>query len=273
MKKNVAVIMCVYRSDSLEYLKVAVESILDQSYKQISLFIYRDGEVPSDIEDFLSKLIIDNNRVQLYCFNVNQGLAHGLNYLIDIIVGNGLFDYIARMDSDDISRFERIEKQVAFLEKNLDIDVCGSSCREFGASFALEEKKLPQLHSSLIDYSITHCPFIHPTVMFRSYVFKSNIRYPTDTSLTEDMAFWFILLEQGYKLANLDDVLLEYRLNENTLKRRKGIGKAFGEFKLRIKHMFRLKRVSIKNIILVSFRLFFHLMPTFVLKLLYKYCR
>ncbi len=113
------------------------------------------------------------------------------------------------------------------------MDVCGTSCHEFGASFSLDEKHLPKGHDQLVEFSITRCPFIHPTVMFRSSVFEKGHRYPTNTSLTEDMALWFQLLKSGCVFANLNDVLLDYRLNENTINRRHGIGKAFSEIRIR----------------------------------------
>ncbi len=257
-----AVIMSVYRSDSLEYLKSSVESILAQTFKKFTLFIYRDGAVPTDIDEYLSLIELVNKNIILIISEKNSGLANALNKLINIIMEDGSFTYIARMDSDDISRLERISKQITFLENNKFIDVCGTSCREFGASFALDEKHLPESHEELLNFSVTHCPFIHPSVMFRASVFNNGIRYPTDTSLTEDMALWFVLLNKGFRFANINEILLDYRLNEDTLDRRFGFNKAFNEFNIRFSNMFKLKKVTIKNIIFISARLLFHILPS-----------
>lgn len=270
---RVAVIMSVYRSDSLEYLKDSVSSMLTQSFNSLSLFIYRDGIVPLDIDDYLSFIENENYNIKVIASEQNFGLAHGLNSLIDLIIHEGTYQYIARMDSDDISRPERIAKQVDFFEKNLDIDVCGTSCREFGSSFALDEKHLPESPEELLNFSITHCPFIHPSVMFRSNVFNSGIRYPTDTSLTEDMALWFILLNKSFRFANINEILLDYRLNENTLERRSGISKAFSEFNIRTKNMISLKQISIRNFTLIMARLIFHILPSSLMKIAYRKAR
>ncbi|EOI0111634.1 glycosyltransferase [Vibrio cholerae] len=272
MNMKVAVIMSVYKNDRLCYLEDAVNSLLSQSYPSLKIFILRDGPVPYNIQSYLD-LIAKYPNVLIFPQELNSGLAHGLNYLIEIILGNGKFDLIARMDADDISRNDRILRQVEFLSMNPDIDVCGTSCREFGASFALEEKHLPISHQELLDFSIIRCPFIHPSVMFRRRVFETGIRYPTDTALTEDMALWFELLVNGFKFANINEVLLDYRLNENTIKRRKGMDKALSEVKIRLYYMFKLKRISFKSIILILSRFAFHLLPDSLMKYAYKNAR
>lgn len=270
---RVAVIMSVYKSDNLDFFKLAVESILSQSYKAIDLFIWRDGPVPEDINHYL-EVINARPNVHITLSNVNQGLARTLNFMIDLVVQSNRYDFIARMDSDDISYPERIKKQVIYLLNESKVDVVGTGCREFGGDFALDKKVLPSSHEKLLDFSIIRCPFIHPTVMFRTSVFKdSEIRYPTDTELTEDLALWYKLLAAGFGFANMNEVLLDYRLNEATLSRRSGLGKALSEVKVRFKYMRTLKRVSIKNIVGITSRFFFHVMPISVVRLAYRYLR
>ncbi|HIF9086811.1 TPA: glycosyltransferase [Photobacterium damselae] len=262
--------MSVYKSDSPDMLKVAINSILTQSIK-CDLLIYQDGDIPKQLADVLDEYI-KKSHIKLFVNPINKGLATGLNYLINYAIEHK-YDYIARMDSDDISRPTRIERQVNFLENNKNIDVLGTSCREFGASFALDEKHLPQSHEELLDFSITRCPFIHPSVMFRANVFIKGHRYPENTTLTEDMALWFQLLNNGVRFANLNEILLDYRLNENTINRRKGFKKAMSEINIRARNMLSLKQVSFKNISLIGARIIFHLMPTSLVKLAYKKAR
>jgi glycosyltransferase involved in cell wall biosynthesis len=273
LNNKVAVIMSVYRSDVFEYIQEAVQSILTQSYSLLYLYIYRDGIVPVEINDYLLGLESRYENVFLVTSPKNQGLANALNELIDLVQKDGSYSYIARMDSDDISRTNRILNQVNYMQENKHIDVLGTSCREFGASFALPEKHLPKTHAELLTFSIPYCPFIHPTVMFKTSVFESGIRYPVDTSFTEDMGLWFILLNKGFKFANLNDVLLDYRLDENTLERRQGTSKAISEFTIRFKNMVSLKKVNVKNILMISARLIFHVLPSSLMKLAYKKAR
>jgi hypothetical protein len=267
---KVGVILSLYISDTVDDFLKATDSILNQSYN-CDLHIYCDGPLDSEVYSYLLFLKKDK-RVVVYENDVNKGLAYGLNFLIDKMLSLN-YKYIARMDSDDISRTTRIFQQVKYLEKELDVDVLGTSCAEFGATYASAEKHLPKTHDSLLSFSITRCPFIHPTVMFRRSVFEGGIRYPTDTSFTEDMALWFVLLENGFKFSNLNDVLLDYRLNENTVERRHGFSKALSEFNLRLKYMFRLRQFTLKNLTLIISRLFFHVMPIKVMKFAYKKLR
>lgn len=189
--------MSVYKSDTLENIRCAVDSILSQTYSFVTLFIFKDGPVTESVHLYLEQLKSIKN-VVLINSDKNIGLASALNVLIDNVLSSGEYKYIARMDSDDISRPTRIAQQVQFMENHPSVDVCGTSCHEFGASFAMDEKHLPVEHNQLLNFSVTRCPFIHPSVMFKSIVFSSGIRYPVSTSLTEDMALWFDLLDRGF---------------------------------------------------------------------------
>ncbi|HFU0505447.1 TPA: glycosyltransferase, partial [Vibrio parahaemolyticus] len=230
---SLAVIMSVYRSDRLNELKLAFDSLFEQTYKAM-IFLCKDGELSDEVNAYLHTLL-DRDDVVILENENNIGLAKSLNRLIDLIQSDYKFEFIARMDADDICRVERFELQINHFRHNEDIDLCGGFCSEFGASFAISPKKLPLNHLELLDFSIGRCPLIHPTVMFRAKIFDDcSIRYPENTTLTEDMALWFELLSKGYRFSNIPYILLDYRLNENTISRRQGLRKAISEFKLRI---------------------------------------
>ncbi|HDM8144056.1 TPA: glycosyltransferase [Vibrio harveyi] len=265
---DVVVIMSLYKNDSCEYFNRAVDSILNQSI-DCDLIIFRDGLVSNVLELSLKKLE-KNSKISVLRSPKNIGLAHALNNMIDYC-SDLSYKFIARMDSDDISHPERLKEQVDYLTSHNDVSVVGTFCKEFGSSFALDIKELPTAHDDLLDFSISRCPFIHPTVMFRTEVFRtSSARYPTDTSLTEDMGLWFKLLEKGFKFSNIPKPLLLYRLDESTVDRRKGIGKAISEFQLRYYYMRKLNCISLRNCALVFSRLVFHLLPSFIVKFMYK---
>jgi glycosyltransferase involved in cell wall biosynthesis len=265
--KKIAVIMSVYKSDDPFSLELAINSILNQDYP-CQLYIYSDGILTDDLQSILSVFSF-NSKVTILSSKINNGLAFALNTLIDNVVSKG-YDFIARMDSDDISRHDRLSKQVNFLISNPDISVCGTFCSEFGSSYSLDEKKLPVEHNDLLRFCIARCPFIHPTVMFRNSLFVLGYRYPLNTPLTEDMAFWFLLLHHGFRFANVGEVLLDYRLNENTIERRRGLSKSINETKLRFYYMVVLKQITILNIFYIFSRFFFHLLPSSFVKLLYR---
>lgn len=268
---DIAVIMSVYKSDNPEYLVSALDSIINQTI-ECDFLIYQDGPIPNSLSTILSQYKNEHKNIVLIKNEVNQGLAVALNTLIDYAVEHN-YEFIARMDSDDISYSNRLEKQVNYLKQHPDIDVLGTACKEFGASFAKEKKILPQNHSDILNYSITRCPFIHPSVMFSIDIFKKGYRYPTNTILTEDMAFWFELLKSGAIFENLSEILIEYRISTDTIRRRKGIKKAINEYMIRWKNMFILRKINIKNILLINSRIVFHILPESILKFIYRHLR
>lgn len=269
-KPKVAVIMSVYRNDNEDDFIRAIESILSQSYS-CDLLIYQDGPVNHMIYSAIQKYS-SNPSIILFNSPINKGLAHALNTMIEYCLKSH-YKYIARMDSDDISRISRIERQVNFLERNPHIHVLGTFCKEFGSSFCLERKTLPTEHKDLLNFSITRCPFIHPTVMFRVSVFSSGYRYPENTVLSEDMALWFDLLKAGYVFHNINEVLLDFQINEKTIIRRTSFKKSVGEFKIRMKNMILLKKINLRNIFLITAKLALSFTPSFIIKTAYRNLR
>ena len=272
INSDTAIIMSVYKNDKLIYIKEALDSLFQQANISPIIFVCIDGEISKQACEYLNHLN-EKELIELTKNTKNRGLPFSLNCLIEKILSYPEIQYIARMDSDDVSLPYRLSTQRAFLYENLDIDILGTSCEEFGASYALVEKKLPTHHSELENFSITRCPFIHPSVMFRRRVFEQGNRYPTHTYFTEDMAFWLELLYKNYKFHNLPDVLLRYRLEENTMSRRAGFSKAKSEVSLRLGYMFLLNKFSFKNILLIYSRYFFHLLPPKIMSLAYKHLR
>lgn len=276
-KLLIAVIMSVYRRDDIGFLTESINSIYNQEGEGFSLDLnlFIDGPVSPSMRSYLFDLRPGAlvRKVNIVESEINLGLARALNGLIDFSLQFDSYEYFARMDSDDISTPDRFRKQVLFLESNQEIDLCGSFCREFGASFAKELKKVPCTHDEIVSFSIARCPLIHPTVMFRSRVFTSGARYPVHTRLTEDMALWFALIESGIKMENVPEPLLNYRILESTLQRRLSIGKALSEFTLRLRFMLRLNMFSFRNSFMIFSRLFFHALPSCFVKQLYRHFR
>ncbi|EFE7186531.1 TPA: glycosyltransferase [Escherichia coli] len=270
MRCKHAVIMCIYNGDNVNNVKLAVDSILNQTVNN-HLYIYVDGEVNPFLNTYLNKEE-SNHRIFIFRSEFNLGLAYGLNFLIDEIQSKS-YEYISRMDGDDISLLDRLERQELYLNKHPDVDVIGSYCTEFGSDCSLPVKKLPQYHDELVRFSVLRCPLIHPTVMFRAKVFKHGLRYPINTYLSEDLALWYEMIYLGLKFGNVPDVLLKYRLTDSTLSRRKGLKKAGNEIALRFSYMKKMKLITLSNLILLSFKFISHFMPLIITKIMYKKLR
>lgn len=217
---KIAVIMSVYRNDSLRYLSQAVESILGQNYRDFDFYIQLDGPVPEMLSAYLNQL--DDPRVQVRKRNENRGLAYSLNELLDIVLPLG-YEFIARMDADDCCAPDRFERQLLFYQTHPEVECLGSWAIEIdkdGNEFF--RKKMPQTHEECYSlFKIRDC-VIHPSVMFRSSFFKKAGLYPLDTFFAEDTILWAQGFRAGCIFANVPEFLYLFRLDEHFFERRRG---------------------------------------------------
>ncbi|MEM5533001.1 glycosyltransferase [Pseudoalteromonas arctica] len=256
--QKVAVIISVYKSDNVSFIDRAIKSILDQTYNNIEVFIQVDGVV----SDKIKHLLIDYSKigeVNVYFNDKNMGLATRLNNSIDTIVKLGGYNYIARMDADDISDLNRIETQVTFLNNNPDIDIVGSDVIEISElEVEMFYKKMDSSHHMLAQNIIKKCPFNHPSVMFRCDIFEEGFRYDSSLMNTQDYYLWVDLLSAGKRFANINKPLLKFRVNSEFHSRR-GFKKAKNDFKSRIYAFKKLNVLSFSNV--------FHTITLFLLRL------
>lgn len=185
------------------YLKEAITSILNQTYKNFELIVIDDGstdETSHIIQSFKDK------RIRYYRNKKNLKLIQTLNLGLNLC--NGM--YIARMDSDDIALPHRIEKQVAFLSQNTSIGIVGCNILEFGET-KKTPVKYPIKHNDIFARSLFKSPFCHPSVIIRAEILhKCNLKYEIDYLHAEDYVLWLKLLKQT-KGANIPEILLLYR--------------------------------------------------------------
>jgi glycosyltransferase involved in cell wall biosynthesis len=191
--------MCVYNGD--RYIKEAVQSILSQTYPSFEFIIVNDGSTDRSAAILSS---FADPRIKIINNETNLGLIRSLNIGLDAARG----ELIARMDADDISDPRRFEKQVAFLDNNSDIGVCGTWLQIIG------EKNLytfPLMHDEIKVALLGYNPVAHPSVMFRAKVLKLSgsyydIRFPG----AEDYELWTRAIF-ATRFANIGETLLFYR--------------------------------------------------------------
>jgi len=227
----VVVIMSIYINDILDHVENAIKSILDQSYKNIKLFICIDGPISKDLLLHINNLNKSGKIYKVIVLKKNMGLAYALNEIIKVILSMNI-DYIARMDSDDISNLDRIKKQVEFLEINKDVDVVGGYISEFGSNQGII--RYPLTHNQMLKYFSKRNPIGHVTVMFRTSFFKKAGLYPMDTLRNEDTLLWLNGFKFGCKFANIPEVMVNVRVDNMFLKRRHTFPKILGDVKDRI---------------------------------------
>ena len=204
----ISVVMPVYNTKE-EYLREAIESILNQTFGEFEFIIVNDGSTNNAEEVILS---YKDERIR-YIKQENQGIVSALNRGISSSCGA----YIARMDSDDISYPERLEKQVEYLEKHPEISILGTGAGIIPTNSNIRIRTSIKIMDLLADNCL-----IHPTVMFRKAdLDKYSLKYENDCPYAEDYNLWADSIKY-LGITNLPDVLLDYRVysNNSTTKNR-----------------------------------------------------
>lgn len=226
--------MSIYKNDILDYVRLSVESVLNQTYSDFDFFIQFDGIVNDDVNNYLTNN--DDERIKLYVRNENKGLAVSLNDLL-AIVRKGDYEYVARMDADDICLTDRFEKQLAYLERHPEIDLIGGAINEID-EHGNDRGKITRYPSNPEDcksFFAKRNPVAHPTVVFRRCFFdKVGWAYPTDYIRNEDTRLWLECYIHGCVIANISDVVLNFRMTDSMFKSRRN-GKYFAKSQLELR--------------------------------------
>lgn len=203
-------------NDNRAYAAQAIDSILGQTFPSLELIICDDGSEPSYfswLRDYCKK----DPRIFLLRNPKNQGLAAALNRCLRYASGT----YIARMDADDLARADRFQKQAAFLDRHREYAFVGCSARliaEHGPWGVRRLRRRPGRRSFL-----NTSPFIHPAVMFRRETLEACGGYQESKKAlrAEDYELFMRLYAAGQRGYNLPQLLLDYREDRSSLKRRR----------------------------------------------------
>jgi glycosyltransferase involved in cell wall biosynthesis len=200
----ITVLMPVYNGE--KYLREAIDSILCQTFKDFEFLIINDGSTDRSVEIIKT---YEDLRINLVHNEKNLGLVATLNNGIDLAKGK----YIARMDCDDISLPERLERQVSFMDKHQEISVCGTWVKTMGD--VTSTWKYPVSNDEIRCRLLFESALAHPSAIIRKKtLLDNNLRYSIDYKHAEDYNLWVNLSKKNL-LANIDKVLLEYRLHRN----------------------------------------------------------
>jgi len=207
LNKLISVILPVYNGE--DFLDEAINSILNQIYRNFELIIINDSSTDSSESIILKYADIDKRIVPIRNES-NKGLIFSLNKALTKAKGK----YIARMDQDDISLPDRLKIQYNYLSLHHDIDLCGSWIQVFSKDINYIHK-YPVEDKEIKSKFLFENPIAHPSVMFR----KKSIKKYKNYKDIEDYATW-LLNSHRLKYHNIDRVLLNYRYHEsNTCKR------------------------------------------------------
>lgn len=231
---KVSIIMPAYNSE--KYISAAIESVLNQTYKDFELIIIDDASTDSTY-NIISSYMNQDSRIKVIKNSKNLNIGESLNKGVAAATS----DLIARMDSDDICFENRIELQVKYLLANPHIAVVGSD-------ILLIDEQGNDIHTRAYYYTdndikkrmLRYSPFAHPSVMYRKKVFMEFSGYDSSKSPSEDIDLWF-RIGTKHSFANIERPLIKYRyfhksssnrnlrrLEINTIKMRYQAIKKFG---------------------------------------------
>jgi len=201
---KVSVVTSVYNGEA--YLKECIESILNQTHRDFEFIILNNGST-DQTPDILNQY--RDPRLQII-HQDNLGLSRSLNKGVHL--SNS--DLIARLDADDYSSPQRLEKQIAFMEKNVNVVLCGSRRKELVGSkifFSL----VPFIEKDENIRKTVSCfnPLSHSTIMFRKKAFIEAGGYRDQFKYAQDYNLWVRMLALG-KAHNLDEALSVIRINQ-----------------------------------------------------------
>lgn len=191
------------------YIEKALHSLLKQTYPSLEILVLDDASRDDSVRRVET---IGDSRVRVIHFDESQGLSRLLNRGWAAATGT----YIARMDADDVSEPQRIEKQLAYLNKHSEIAGCGTWVRMFGAGRPFLAR-YPIGPAVLHAYALFDNPLAHPTVCLRRDVFeREGLRYNEEVGAAQDYELWIRALDR-VRMDNVPEVLLRYRQHQQAV--------------------------------------------------------
>lgn len=220
LDNNYSVLMSVYHKEKAEYLKQAMNSIWAQTIPTDDFVLVCDGPLTPELDDVIENMKATHpEALRVVRLEKNGGLGNALNIGIQYCK----HELIARMDSDDISRPNRCEKQLEVFQIHPDVSVTSGIVEEFIVSTDVIEAKrvLPEMQQEIVLFAKKRNPFNHPCVMYKRSAVETAGNYQ-DFYLLEDYYLWIRMLQKGSVGYNLQEPLLWMRAGSNMYKRRAG---------------------------------------------------
>lgn len=205
MSPKVSILMPIYNTAS--YLKEAVDSILAQTYTDFELITLDDCS-PDNAQEILDHY--SDERIVRYKGVTNRGLSNVLNVGLTMAKG----EYIARMDSDDVSFPERLSTQIQFMEQHPEVDLCSCGMELFEARSEVWTRNADPRKVEL--EALFFSPILHASSLWRKDSFeKHGLIFDQDMVPAEDYDLWVRALLCRLTLVNMPQVLYRYRIRPN----------------------------------------------------------
>ena len=219
-KSKISVLMSVYKKENPEYLRASLESILVQTRTADEILLIEDGPLTQELYQVVAEYQKKCDYLHVHAMEQNVQLGRALAKGVELCQ----YDLIARMDTDDIAKPDRFEKQIRVFQEHPELDVVGAWIDEFEetTSNIISTRKLPEVHDDICQFAKKRNPENHPVIMFRKQAVLAAGGYQ-HFPLFEDYYLWIRMLQNGAKFYNIQESLLYFRFSPAMFKRRGGL--------------------------------------------------
>lgn len=220
VKPELTVLLSVYNGE--RFLVETIESILRQSYENFIFLIVDDGSTDKT-SDILHHYLTKDKRINIITNQHSLGLTKSLNHGLKLIKT----DYIARIDADDISLVNRLEKQLIYMKRNPDLVVLGCNYDIINENSEIDNTNLSKIynvlsqHHEIMELLRSGVSIIaHPSMLIRTSALKEIGGYRECFKYAQDYDMLLRISKIG-KLSILNEVLLKYRTHSNAISAKK----------------------------------------------------
>lgn len=268
--QNYSVLMTIYVKDNPDYVKLSIDSMLQQTIQTNDFVLICDGPLNKELDSILD--FYDKNYKFFNIIRLPQNVGLGAALKEGVIHCKNTL--IARMDDDDIAKPLRCELELMEFEKNENLDICGAYMNEFDINpdNPVRIKQVPVTHDEIKNFSKRRNPFNHSTVMFKKDRIISVGNY-SSMRTNQDVDLWVRALNYGLQGYNIAQPLVDFRFDANTYARRKNLKNV----KLMLKvweNFWKSKYCSLGDYIyVIVVQLAIYLMPNWLLRWSYDHVR
>lgn len=207
------------------FLEDSIVSVFNSGNGLLEIIVVDDCSTDNSV-NLLEKFSFCRNDVFLIKNNKNLGLPKSLNKAF----AASKYEYIARMDADDICEPDRFKKQLDYMLAHPEIDILGSNATLIDMdSNVIGISDVPLEHDDIIKALEYRNPMLHPTIMMKRSVLEKLGGYDENLRKAQDLDLWHRAAKAGFRFANMPDCLIQYRvdLNKPTKTILKGFGVSF----------------------------------------------
>lgn len=217
---NYSVLSSVFYKENPEYLRLAIDSMINQTVVTNDYVIVKDGPLTDELNEVLDEYSKKYEWIRIVTIEKNSGLGAALNFGLKFCKN----ELVARMDTDDYSLPNRCEKQIKEFNKDNNLEICGTNIDEFTSDISIVEstKVMPSSMEEIKKYARRRNPFNHPTVMYKKSTVQKFGCY-SEVKRGEDIELFTKMIFNGSKGYNINESLLRYRAATNQFERRSSL--------------------------------------------------